>query len=389
SYRLEDDPAVLFVRPRGWHLDEMHVTKDGRPVSASLLDFGMFVFHNGAELINRGSGPYFYLPKLESHLEARLWNDVFVFAQETLGLPVGTIKATVLIETLPASFEMDEILFELRDHSAGLNAGRWDYIFSFIKKMRGNPAFVMPDRDQVTMSTPFMEAYTDLLVHTCHKRGAHAMGGMAAFIPDRSNPEVTETALAKVRADKEKEARKGHDGTWVAHPDLIEVAAKAFVEVLGHAPNQIDNPGPVGWITANDLLAVPSGTITEAGLRKNISVGIRYITSWIQGIGAAAIFNLMEDAATAEISRSQIWQWVRHGAVIEDGRVVTEELVRSLTDEELATIESEFGKQDYELQNVAGAAEVFLKVALSPSFEEFLTIPASDLLPQPSPPTTE
>ncbi|NNC41897.1 MAG: malate synthase A, partial [Acidimicrobiia bacterium] len=337
----------------------------------------------------RGSGPYFYLPKLESHLEARLWNDVFVFAQETLGLPVGTIKATVLIETLPASFEMDEILFELRDHSAGLNAGRWDYIFSFIKKMRGNPAFVMPDRDQVTMSTPFMEAYTDLLVHTCHKRGAHAMGGMAAFIPDRSNPEVTETALAKVRADKEKEARKGHDGTWVAHPDLIEVAAKAFVEVLGHAPNQIDNPGPVGWITANDLLAVPSGTITEAGLRKNISVGIRYITSWIQGTGAAAIFNLMEDAATAEISRSQIWQWVRHGAVIEDGRVVTEELVRSLTDEELATIESEFGKQNYELQNVAGAAEVFLKVALSPSFEEFLTIPASDLLPQPSRPTTE
>ncbi len=389
SYRLTDDPAVLFVRPRGWHLDEMHVTTHQHPVSASLFDFGMFIFHNGAELMNRGSGPYFYLPKLESHLEARLWNDVFVFAQETLGIPLGTIKATVLIETLPAAFEMDEILYELRDHSAGLNAGRWDYIFSFIKKLRSNPAFVMPDRDQVTMSTPFMEAYTDLLVHTCHKRGAHAMGGMAAFIPDRSNPGVTETALAKVKADKEKEARKGHDGTWVAHPDLIEVAAKAFVEVLGHAPNQIDNPGPVGWITANDLLSMPAGTITEAGLRKNISVGIRYITSWIQGIGAAAIFNLMEDAATAEISRSQIWQWVRHGATMDDGRVVTEELVRSFTDEELAIIESELGKQNYDLQNVAGAAAVFLKVALSPNFEEFLTIPASDLLPRPSSPTNE
>ncbi len=381
-YQLGEQLAVLMVRPRGWHLEERSVTIDGEPLSASLFDFGMYLFHNGRELISRGTGPYYYLPKLESHLEARLWNDVFVFSQDHLDIAQGTIKATVLIETLPAAFEMNEILYELRNHSAGLNAGRWDYIFSVIKKLRSDPAFVMPDRDQVTMSVPFMEAYTDLLVHTCHRRGAHAMGGMAAFIPDRSNPTITDRALAKVKADKDKEAHKGHDGTWVAHPDLIDVAMDAFARVLGGAPNQIANPGPVGWITQADLLAVPTGTITEAGLRKNISVGIRYITSWINGTGAAAIFNLMEDAATAEISRSQIWQWVRHGASLDDGRAVTTELVHELTAEELARWREEMGDDAYEQLGVARASSVFLQVALSENFEEFLTIPAQELLPQ-------
>jgi len=380
QYELSEDPAVLLVRPRGWHLVEQNVTVDGEPVSGALFDFGLYFFHNARELIERGSGPYFYLPKLESHHEARLWNDVFAFSQAALDIPHGTIKATVLIETLTAAFEMDEILYELRDHSAGLNAGRWDYIFSVIKKMRNDPAFLMPDRDLVTMSVPFMEAYTDLLVQTCHRRGAHAMGGMAAFIPNRRDPEVTEQALAKVRADKEKEARKGHDGTWVAHPDLIAVAMEAFDAVMGESPNQIDNPGPNRSITQVDLLEVPAGAISEAGLRKNVSVGIRYIASWINGVGAAAIFNLMEDAATAEISRSQIWQWVNNDAQLDDGRTITPELVKAITKEETDGMRLEFGADGYQANQFETATDLFLQVALSPKFEEFLTLPAYEIL---------
>ena len=321
SYRLNDTTATLVVRPRGWHLEERHVLVDGVPMSASLFDAGLFLFHDAAELLARGSGPYLYLPKLESHLEARLWNDVFVHAQGTLGIPSGSVRATVLIETILAAFEMDEILYELREHAAGLNAGRWDYIFTLIKRFRDDPAMVLPDRGQVTMAVPFMRAYTRLLVATCHRRGAHAIGGMSAFIPNRREPEVTANALAKVREDKDRESGDGFDGTWVAHPDLVPVAMAEFDRVLGDRPNQKSAPGDP-TVPADALLdiAVPGGHATEAGARQDVSVTLRYLDAWLRGNGAAAIDNLMEDAATAEISRSQLWQWRRHGTLLDDGR---------------------------------------------------------------------
>jgi malate synthase len=367
EYRLNEETAVLLVRPRGWHLHERHVTVDGEPISASLFDFGVYLFNCAQRLLDAGSGPYFYLPKLESHLEARLWNDVFVAAQDQLGLERGTIKATVLIETVLAAFEMDEILYELRDHSAGLNAGRWDYIFSIIKKFRDRPDFVLPDRAQVTMTAPFMRAYTELLVHTCHARGAHAMGGMAAFIPSRKDPQVNDTAIAKVLEDKQREAGDGFDGTWVAHPDLVPVATGVFDAVLGEQPNQVDRRRDDVIVEAGDLLdvRVPGGEITDEGVKNNVSIGLQYLESWLRGVGAAAINNLMEDAATAEISRAQIWQWIRHGRI--EG-----EQVRQLEDSELAGFPAE-GRWD-------DARELFDQVALGDEFVEFLTLPAYDYL---------
>jgi malate synthase len=367
SYRLNDEVATLLVRPRGWHLPERHVAVDGEPVSGALFDFGLAMFHCARRALARGSGPYFYLPKLESHLEARLWNDVFLHAQDALGIPRGTIRATVLIETILAAFEMEEILYELREHSAGLNAGRWDYIFSVIKKFRHRSDFVLPDRGQVTMTVPFMRAYTELLVATCHRRGAFAMGGMAAFIPNRRDPEVTEQALTKVREDKAREAGDGFDGTWVAHPDLVETAAAEFDAVLGSRPNQLERQRPDVSVSAADLLSVPDtpGEITEAGVRQNVSVGIRYLASWLNGTGAAAIDNLMEDVATAEISRSQLWQWVH------DGRVDPEH-VQTVAYEEA---------DRYEVKNRLGeATKIFEHVALADDFVEFLTLPAYELL---------
>jgi malate synthase len=381
-YELGPDPATLMVRPRGWHLVERHITVDGAPISASLLDFGLYYFHNAQYLLDHGSGPYFYLPKLESHLEARLWNNVFVAAQEELGIPVGSIKATVLIETILAAFEMDEILNELREHSAGLNAGRWDYIFSMIKKMRKHPDHLLPDRALVTMNVHFMRSYTRLLIRTCHRRGAHAMGGMAAFIPSRRDEEVNARAIAKVREDKELEAFNGHDGTWVAHPDLVPVAMEVFDAALGSHPNQIGAQHDDVPVEAADLLNtyVEGGAVTEGGLRLNVNVGIRYLEAWLGGNGAAAIFNLMEDAATAEISRSQIWQWVHHGAVLTDERVVTADLVRAITDEELASIRDELGDEAYRAGRWEEARRLFEQVALAEEFEEFLTLPAYDVL---------
>jgi malate synthase len=356
SYELGESPAVLVVRPRGWHLLERHVLVDGEPISGSLFDFGLYVFHNRAR-------PYFYIPKLESHLEARLWNQVFDFAEEELGLAKGSIKATVLIETVLAAFEMDEILYELREHIVGLNAGRWDYLFSLIKRLRSLDV-VLPDRGQLTMTTPFMRAYTELLVKTCHRRGAHAMGGMAAFIPSRRDAEVNETALAKVREDKVREAGDGFDGTWVAHPDLVPVATEVFDGVLGERPNQVDRQRDDVSVSADELvdLRVEGGAVTEEGLRQNVSVGIRYIESWLRGVGAAAIDNLMEDAATAEISRSQVWQWIKHGEF-------TPERVREVIAEETP----EGGR-------FAEATEIFERVALSDDFVEFLTLPAYDYI---------
>jgi malate synthase len=375
AYRLNEQTAVLLVRPRGWHLPEKHVLVDGQPVSGSLFDFGLYVFHNARELLGRGFGPWFYLPKLESHLEARLWNDVFVAAQEALGIPRGSIKATVLIETILAAFEMEEILYELREHSAGLNAGRWDYIFSAIKKFRDRPEMVLPDRVQVTMTVPFMRAYTELLVRTCHRRGAHAIGGMAAFIPSRRDPEVNEIALAKVREDKVREATDGFDGTWVAHPDLVPVATAVFDEVLGERPNQVGRLREEVSVTAEQLLDLAStpGEVTEAGLRTNVNVGILYLESWLRGTGAAAIYNLMEDAATAEISRSQVWQWVRHGRF-------TREVVRRVVDEELETIRGLVGADAFEGGRFPEARELFEQVALADDFPEFLTLPAYERL---------
>jgi len=356
-YELGDDPAVLVVRPRGWHLPEKHALVDGEPVSGSLFDFGLYVFHNRER-------PWFYIPKLENHLEARLWNSVFDYAEGELGLPRGSIKATVLIETVLAAFEMDEILYELREHIVGLNAGRWDYLFSLIKKFRARPDFVLPDRAQLTMTTPFMRAYTELLVKTCHRRGAHAMGGMAAFIPSRRDSDVNETALAKVREDKVREANDGFDGTWVAHPDLVPVATEEFDRVLGQAPNQVERARDDVSVAPSDLLdlRVEGGEVTEEGIRTNVSVGIRYLESWLRGVGAAAIDNLMEDAATAEISRSQIWQWVRHGAV-EPGAI------RRVVDEEVPA----GGRFE-------DARELFERVALADDFVEFLTLPAYDYI---------
>jgi malate synthase len=378
EYRLSEKVATLVVRPRGWHLDERHVEVGGTPVSGSLFDFGLYFFHNATRLLEKDSGPYFYLPKLESHLEARLWNDVFNFAQDALKIPRGTIRATVLIETILAAFEMEEILYELREHSSGLNAGRWDYIFSIIKKFRNRAEFVLPDRAQVTMTVPFMRAYTELLVKTCHKRGAHAMGGMAAFIPSRRDPEVNRVALAKVKEDKDREASDGFDGTWVAHPDLVPTATEAFDRVLGARPNQLERQRPEVEADAAGLFdaRVPGGTVTDNGLRLNVAVGIQYIESWLRGIGAAAINNLMEDVATAEISRSQVWQWIRHSSRLSEGPHVTADLVREIIDEELSRIREHLGEELWSKGRFAEARQVFEEVALSESFPPFLTLVA-------------
>jgi malate synthase len=382
SYRLNEEVATLMVRPRGWHLVERHVTVDGRPASASLFDFGLFFLHNARRLIEAGSGPYFYLPKLEGHLEARLWNDVFTFAEGALRIPRGTIRATVLIETILGAFEMEEILYELREHSVGLNAGRWDYLFSIIKKFRNRPEFVLPDRAQLTMTVPFMRAYTDLLVSTCHRRGAHAIGGMAAFIPSRRNPEINDAALAKVREDKLREAGDGFDGTWVAHPDLVPTAREVFDAVLGDRPNQRERLRDDVAVAAEDLLsvAIPGGRITEAGLRNNVTVGLQYLASWLRGVGAAAIHNLMEDAATAEISRSQVWQWVHQGSELGEGGSISAGMVRTVIGEELEGIRQAVGADAYDRGRYTEAAEVFDQVALADDFVEFLTLPAYQYL---------
>jgi malate synthase len=383
KYALGEHPATLLVRPRGWHLDEKHLSfGDSEPFAGAFLDFGLFAFHGARRLLQRGSGPYLYLPKLEHHLEARLWNDVFVFAQDALGLPTGTFRATVLIETLPAAFQMEEILYELRDHSYGLNAGRWDYIFSMIKCFRDRPEFVLPDRNAVKMTVPFMSAYARRLVQTCHARGAFAMGGMAALIPSRKDPEANQRAIDAVRADKEREASLGFDGTWVAHPDVVPVALTAFDDTLGATPNQIDRPISDDDITAADLLDAAStpGQITEDGLRGNLSVGFQYISFWLGGRGAAAINNLMEDAATAEISRSQIWQWIRHGAQLADGRTVTRELAAEILDEELKRIRASVGETTWRAGRPDDTLAIFRQVAFSEDFPEFLTLPAYEIL---------
>ena len=375
QYRLSGHPALLFVRPRGWHLVERHCTVDGAAVSGSLFDFGIYVYHNAPALVRLGRCVPLYLPKVESHLEARLWNDGFEWSEQALGLSRGTLRATVLIETIFAAFEMDEILYELRDHSAGLNAGRWDYLFSIIKKFRNRPDFVLPDRAAVTMNVPFMRAYAQLLVRTCHRRGAHAIGGMAAYIPSRKDPAVNDAALSRVREDKLRESGDGFDGTWVAHPDLVPTAKAVFDDTLGGRPNQLEVRRDDVDVSDRDRLdvRVPGGAITEAGVRTNASVGIQYVASWLRGTGAAAINNLMEDAATAEISRAQLWQWVRHGSKLDDGRPVTRELVRSIADEEAAKVAFPGGRFEE-------ARALFDRVALSDEFEDFLTIPAYELL---------
>jgi malate synthase len=380
-YELEADPAVLWVRPRGWHLPERHLLVGGEPVSGSLFDFGMSFYHAGPRLLHQGLAPFYYLPKLESHLEARLWNDVFCFAQDTVGLERGTIKATVLIETLPAAFEMDEILYELRDHAAGLNAGRWDYIFSAIKCFAEDGGKVLPDRADVTMTVPFMRAYAELLAATCHRRGAHAIGGMAALIPSRSDQEANQQALAGVRADKEREVQQGYDGTWVAHPDLVATARAVFEQGLGGADHQLERVPDI-QVSADDLLALQDtpGEITEAGLRENVSVGFRYVSFWLGGRGAAAIDGLMEDAATAEISRTQLWQWVHHRVALADGRPVTAELVSQILDEETARIRDEVGEATWEAGHPRDTRRVFEAVAVTEPLIEFLTLPAYELL---------
>jgi malate synthase len=376
KYRLNDRTAVLIPRPRGWHLDEKHVLVDGKPVSGSLFDFALYFFHNARELLARGSGPYFYLPKMESHLEARLWNDVFVFSQDLLGVKRGSIKATALVETVLAAFEMDEILWELREHSAGLNIGRWDYIFSCIKKFRSNKNFCLADRAQVTMTAPFMRAYALALVKTCHRRGAPAMGGMAAQIPIKNDPAANEAALEKVRQDKLREVTDGCDGTWVAHPGLVGIAKEVFDQHMPQ-PNQYDRQRPDVNVTAGDLLAFqPSSPITEAGIRNNISVGIQYLGAWLAGNGCVPVFNLMEDAATAEISRSQIWQWIRSPkGVLDDGRKVTAELFKQLLKEELPKVRSYLGEAAYGAGKYEEGARLFEKITLG-EYVEFLTLPA-------------
>src|SRR5215216_478376 len=374
DYSLGDDPAVLHVRPRGLHLPEAHLQIEGQPVAGAFMDFALYVHRNAEALLERGWGPYFYIPKLESHREAALWRDAFVIAEETLGLERGTIKATVLIETIPAAFEMDAILYELRDHAAGLNAGRWDYIFSVMKRFRSRPEFVTPDRSEVTMTVPFMKAYSDLVVKTCHARDAHAMGGMAAVIPSRTDEEANRKAFEAVRSDKQREANDGFDGTWVAHPDSVPVATEAFDDVLGERPNQVDKQRDDVEVEAGELLAVPEteGDITEQGLRSNVNVGIQYISSWLRGNGAAGIYGLMEDAATAEIARSQVWQWIRHGDKLDDGRPITPDLVRELEASELERIRSEVGDDDwfYSEGRPDLSRELFERVALSG--EEFV-----------------
>jgi malate synthase len=369
-YDLNSKVATLLVRPRGWHLVERHFVVDGKPISASLFDFGLYFFHNAKRLIRKGTGPYFYLPKMESHLEARLWNDVFCFVQDELAIPRGTIRATVLIETILAAFEMDEILYELRQHSSGLNCGRWDYIFSFIKKFRNQPTFVLPDRSIVTMEKHFLKSYVDLLIQTCHRRGIHAMGGMAAQIPIKSDPTANEKALDKVRQDKLREVLAGHDGTWVAHPGLVPIAGEMFDAHMKEA-NQIGRRREDVRVTAKDLLAVPEGKITEEGLRWNIDVGLQYLESWLRGSGCVPIYNLMEDAATAEICRAQVWQWVRHGALLSDGRPVTREMVHQAIMEQ---------KNKLKGSRIAEAAMIYDQMMTSPDFAEFLTLVAYDYI---------
>jgi malate synthase len=373
AYKLNDTVATLLVRPRGWHLIEKHLRIDGQPVAGSLFDFGLYFFHNARELLARGSGPYFYLPKMQSHLEARLWNDVFIRAQEQLGLPRGTIRATVLIEHILAAFETEEILYELREHSSGLNLGRWDYIYSFIKAFNHRSDWIFPDRVQVTMATEFLRSAAELVVYSCHKHGAHALGGMSAFIPNRREPEVTERALAAVRADKGREAQQGFDGAWAAHPDLVPTVQEIFNTAF-EGPHQIAKVPSVS-VSAANLLAIPAGAITEGGLRNNISVALQYIEAWFNGRGAVAIFNLMEDVATAEIARSQIWQWVNYGAKLDDGRAVTAELYASIRDEELAKLRE--GRSSAELD---AAVALLDRLILNPGFVEFLTIPGYERL---------
>jgi malate synthase len=385
QYRLNDtDLATIVVRPRGWHLPEKHVLVDGEPVSGGLFDFALYLVHCGQAQIDRGQGPYYYLPKIESHEEARLWNDAFVYAQQALGIPRGTVRATVLIETYPAAFEMEEILYELREHSAGLNAGRWDYLFSVIKKFRSRGHdYLLPDRNAVTMTAPFMRAYTELLVRTCHKRGAHAIGGMAAQIPSRRDAEANEKALAKVREDKTREAGDGFDGSWVAHPDLVPVCREVFDGVLGDRPNQLDRLREEVSVSADDLLSVDKtpGEMTETGLRNNVAVGLAYLASWLDGMGAVAIFGLMEDAATAEISRSQVWQWLHLGVELADGQKVTHELVDRVIDEELDKIRDTVGEEAFGKGRYADARELYREMAMSDDFAEFLTLPAYERMP--------
>ncbi|MFF7467760.1 malate synthase A [Streptomyces sp. NPDC008092] len=381
SYALKADEelATVVMRPRGWHLNERHVEVDGEQVPGAFVDFGLYFFHNAQRLLDLGKGPYFYLPKTESHLEARLWNDVFVFAQDYVGIPQGTVRATVLIETITAAYEMEEILYELRDHASGLNAGRWDYLFSIVKNFRdGGPRFVLPDRNAVTMTAPFMRAYTELLVRTCHKRGAHAIGGMAAFIPSRRDAEVNKVAFEKVRADKDREANDGFDGSWVAHPDLVPIALESFDRVLGDKPNQKDRLREDVHVEAADLIAVDSlkAKPTYPGLVNAVQVGIRYIEAWLRGLGAVAIFNLMEDAATAEISRSQIWQWINAGVEFENGEKATPELARKIAAEELAAVRAEIGEEAFAAGHWQQAHDLLLTVSLDEDYADFLTLPA-------------
>ncbi|MFJ6935095.1 malate synthase A [Streptomyces sp. NPDC101132] len=385
SYALKPaaELATVVMRPRGWHLEERHLQIDGRPVPGALVDFGLYFFHNAQRLIDLGKGPYFYLPKTESHLEARLWNEIFVFAQDYVGIPQGTVRATVLIETITAAYEMEEILYELRDHAAGLNAGRWDYLFSIVKNFRdGGEKFVLPDRNAVTMTAPFMRAYTELLVRTCHKRGAHAIGGMAAFIPSRKDAEVNKVAFEKVKADKDREAGDGFDGSWVAHPDLVPIAMASFDAVLGDKPNQKDRLREDVAVAPGDLIAIDSldAKPTYEGLRNAVQVGIRYIEAWLRGLGAVAIFNLMEDAATAEISRSQIWQWINAGVVFENGLLATADLARQVAAEELAAIRAEVGEEAFAAGKWQQAHDLLLQVSLDADYADFLTLPAYDQL---------
>jgi malate synthase len=379
AYELADKLATLMVRPRGWHLVEKHFLIDEKPISGSLFDFGLFFFHNVRSLLDRGTGPYFYLPKLENHLEARLWNDVFLFAQERLGIPRGTIRATVLIETILATFEMDEILYELREHSAGLNCGRWDYIFSFIKKFRNRPDFVLPNRAQVTMEQHFLNSYVELLIRTCHRRGAHAMGGMAAQIPIKNDPVANEKALEKVRQDKLREVHAGHDGTWVAHPGLVAVAREIFDAGM-KGPNQIARKREDVHVTPQDLLAIPPGEITEHGLRWNIDVGLQYLAAWLDGNGCVPIYNLMEDAATAEICRAQVWQWLKHGAKLQDGRPVTEQIVLLALAEELDKLRKQVGSERFEAGKYKTAGKILDQLITNSQFTEFLTLAAYEYL---------
>lgn len=385
SYALKpaDELATVVTRPRGWHLEERHLQLDGTPVPGALVDFGLYFFHNAQRLIDLGKGPYFYLPKTESHLEARLWNDIFVFAQDELGIPQGTVRATVLIETITAAYEMEEILYELRDHASGLNAGRWDYLFSIVKNFRdGGAKFVLPDRNAVTMTAPFMRAYTELLVRTCHKRGAHAIGGMAAFIPSRRDAEVNKVAFEKVKADKDREAGDGFDGSWVAHPDLVPIAMASFDAVLGEKPNQKERLREDVSVAPGDLIAIDTlhAKPTYDGLRNAVAVGIRYIEAWLRGMGAVAIFNLMEDAATAEISRSQIWQWINADVVFENGEHATAELARKVAAEELAAIRAEIGDETFTAGKWQQAHDLLLQVSLDQDYADFLTLPAYEQL---------